>query len=379
MSPRRSSVLLTLAACLAWGPVEVSGQKLFVGVIGGTALTRDLRTLYQPVVVPGSPFRFDVEESGGRSVIAGATVEWNFSGPLSVEADGIYRRLKGANPTGPFKVVTWEFPILAKYRLDLGDWKPFVTAGPSFRTAGNLNTSDPSHFGMTAGLGFDAAIHRVKISPTVRYTRWAADKVDNRSQTETLRNQVELLVGLSPSTFSNLRPLGRRVSLGVMLGTNLTSDFRTRTFGSTTISRGPRSFIVGPTIEARVNEQLSVEASALHRPLRQVGSTTFPDGAHYDTVSTSPTWQFPVLAKYKLPLDVGDVRPFVEGGPSFRLTQVLLAGQSAVGLTAGAGAEGPWEDVTFAPRLRYTRRAQSPGSDEVSTRGKLDFLLGVTF
>jgi hypothetical protein len=69
---------------------------------------------------------------------------------------------------------------------------------------------------MTAGLGIERKVGGFNVAPRVRYTRWAADKVDNRFESETLRNQVEFLVSLSRAAETNWRPLGRRFSVGIL-------------------------------------------------------------------------------------------------------------------------------------------------------------------
>ena len=45
--------------------------------------------------------------------------------------------------------------MLAKYRFHWSKMNPFVELGPSFRTAGNLNGTNPSHYGFTSGLGVE--------------------------------------------------------------------------------------------------------------------------------------------------------------------------------------------------------------------------------
>ncbi len=61
----------------------------------------------------------------------------------------------------PFSVLTWEFPILAKYRWTTRRWAPIIY--------------NPSHFGITAGAGLEARTHGILISPTLPYTRWLKD------------------------------------------------------------------------------------------------------------------------------------------------------------------------------------------------------------
>jgi hypothetical protein len=145
-------------------------------------------------------------------------VEFGLPWHLSVEIDGLYRPLNftsaSVNPDGslnsvaPNTVVTWEFPVLAKYRFSLHVVKPFVEAGPSFRTSGNLNGASPSNHGFTIGAGVEGRLRKLRIAPTLRYTRWATDDLQcfvvprsgcssDVQQPLTLRNQAEFLVGFS--------------------------------------------------------------------------------------------------------------------------------------------------------------------------------------
>jgi hypothetical protein len=104
--------------------------------------------------------------------------------------------------------------------------QPFIKAGPSFRATGNLN-SNPSHLGVSAGVGFDVPFGRLKLSPEVRYTRWERDS--HPLTIASRPDQLELLVGLSYSGSSDARPFGTRLSIGALLGTNLLGDYYSTT------------------------------------------------------------------------------------------------------------------------------------------------------
>jgi hypothetical protein len=123
-------------------------------------------------------------------------VEIGISDKLSLEVNGLYRRLHLR--TGPDVVVTWEIPVLAKYKFNYSAVKPFVELGPSFRPTGNLNAY-PSHYGISSGAGVEAYMRRLRFTPTVRYTRWAADNrpFGSPEQPFTKLDQVEVLVGIS--------------------------------------------------------------------------------------------------------------------------------------------------------------------------------------
>src|ERR1019366_3770213 len=105
-------------------------QALSVGVIGGGSLTsavQDVTTRYR-----NSPFRSRVL-SRSRDWMAVALLELRFRSPFSVEVDGMYRELHMTwasvmpdgtlNSVSPSPVITWEFPVLAKYRFNWGNVK----------------------------------------------------------------------------------------------------------------------------------------------------------------------------------------------------------------------------------------------------------------
>jgi hypothetical protein len=136
-------------------------------------------------------------------------------------------------------VVTWEFPVLGKYRLhwarlDASKFEPFVEVGPSFRSTGNLN-ANPSHYGVAAGVGVDTYWKGFDIAPVLRYTRWAHDP-NEYGAAESKSDQLELLVAISwrPHTNSSASGLARsstgllpgsRFSMRLITGTNLVGDY----------------------------------------------------------------------------------------------------------------------------------------------------------
>lgn len=133
----------------------------------------------------GHASRVSVAERSFESAdkVALGLVELHLPLHWSVEVDGLYRTLHfttaGVEPNGtlnsvsPSPIVTWEFPVLVKYRFQFPKVKPFVEAGPSFRTAGNLNGTEPSHRGVTGGFGVEMHSHGLAIAPVLRYTHWA--------------------------------------------------------------------------------------------------------------------------------------------------------------------------------------------------------------
>lgn len=316
--------------------------------------------------------------SPSKDYLVGGMLELRVNPNWSFEVNGLFRQLSlnrvdvspdgSINTISPAPVVTWEFPLLAKYRLQTRQLRPFFEAGPSFRTAGNLNGTNPSHRGITAGVGVEMHWRTFAIAPAVRYTRWAIDNNFPNSGT-TAPNQVEFVVGFSRAATSVWRPSGKRVSLGVILGTSLSADFR-RTeqpgidlFGRPLTyfgSSGPRSLVVGPMVEVHLPRGFSVEVNALHRTLSTRLAATYSDGTPVPPRASSgtlgvgrlQTWEFPVLAKYTFAFH--EWKPFVGLGPSFRFTSRINE-SSPFGIAATTGIHLPLWKVRISPAIRFTR------------------------
>ncbi len=178
------------------GAWRVGNRALQFGLIGGTSFTGGVERRY-------ATERID-ERQGYVGGLAFEAEAWK---RLSFEVNGLYRPFRAAmvTPGGPggdyrfdFTIVTWEFPLLAKYTFrPQAKIRPFAEAGPSFRLAGNLNGSNPSMAGMTVGGGFQTNYGVMKISPALRYTRWADDRAPVSGGFLTKPNQVELLAGFT--------------------------------------------------------------------------------------------------------------------------------------------------------------------------------------
>jgi hypothetical protein len=101
-------------------------------------------------------------------------------------------------------LLSWNFPVLAEYHLAKLGRAPFVEAGPSFRVAGNLNGYNPSHFGVTAGVGAEVRKGWALLSIALRCTRWTKDGPPNSSLStggppdypRTNVNAVEIIGGI---------------------------------------------------------------------------------------------------------------------------------------------------------------------------------------
>jgi hypothetical protein len=112
-----------------------------------------------------------------------------------MEADALYRRVKYPSSG------SWEFPILAKYRLpSRGRAAPFAVGGASFQRndilhavqAGPADTTT----GMVFGAGVEAKLSVIRLVPEIRYTRWTGD-FSFRGANLVHRNQLEFLLGIT--------------------------------------------------------------------------------------------------------------------------------------------------------------------------------------
>jgi len=188
----RQRTLSLLMMCFGTLAIAQRPRQPRLGVVVGAPLTDDFR----PSSGPALPYTGEVKRSLDFPFVAGGMVEMPIAKHFSIQADGLYRRLR--YPNDPSVVVTWEVPVLAKYTLSSRTVTPFVEGGPSFRVAGNLNSSNPSHYGFTFGVGGDVRLRLLRISPGIRYTHWGADGPPRVFPlTLTRQNQVELLVGFS--------------------------------------------------------------------------------------------------------------------------------------------------------------------------------------
>lgn len=359
----------------------LSARKVSIGVIGGSSATGDFRTLRY-----SRPDFTEISESGSPSLIVGPTFEIALPRNWSIEVDALHRTLRykvrtdrpGGDvcPPGNFcggSVSTWQFPVLLKYTLPVSRWRPFLEAGPSFRTHSNPIGSRPSSYGITAGAGFDVPLGHFYLAPTVRYTHWGEDGLPFRP---TVRNQVELLAAFGYRTDNDLPRLrGRKVWFGVIAGVPLTNDFPPSRGGPTYSGEAKRvadfRSAAGLMTELTISRDLSVEVNGLYRRL------------HFENApEVVVTWEIPVLAKYTFAQ--APLRPFLEAGPSFRVTGNLNYTDPAhFGTSAGAGMEARWRRLRITPTLRYTRWAKDgqvrAASQTFTKRDQVELLFGFSF
>ena len=353
----RNAIFLSAVLTLPIYPQIVS-----VGAVAGTNITNDVSSLGGGGrnTIPGATQTL-LTDPGGRRLIIGLKLELRLPQNWGIEVNALHRKVQLTTTTifsppisrpdgsqfsilGPFTttLTSWEFPVLAKYRLPIPKLQPFLTAGPSFRPGG----TSLSQIGVTAGGGVAFQTGSLHIEPTLRYTRWSAS---NRYPIGGPNvNQVELLVGLdSPSREQGVRAFGRPLSVGLIAGVGLGADFKARNSFFTLPQSN--SGIYGILLEVALPKNLAIEGDGLYRPLH--GSTLQGSSrvqfAHL-------TWEFPVLLKYRFPT-VRTLRPFAEAGPSFRAEGNLnIRSVSHYGATVGAGVEWKLRRFRISPTFRYT-------------------------
>lgn len=378
---------------------DASAQRVSFGVVVGGYANRDFDSRYALTpafnrLVPA------ILQSDSGGYVVGPSFDVRLFPQLSLGVEALYKPLHYSVGVtfqngavigfAPATVVTWQFPVLAKYKFSLGGVRPFLEGGPSFRTTGNLNAANPSHFGVSAGVGAETEWRRLRIAPRVRYTRWAEDPL--RTSARTRADQLEFLAGFSYAPASDAHPLGRRISFGLVIGANMRDESTTITGAGTNPftgapipfqeSRGPRRLELGALVELALSPRFSIEGNAIARSFFTTRKVTREPGRTVTSLgSFALPWEFPLLVKYRLA--TRDWRPFLALGPSFR-----LQGRGHLwnyGATAGTGVEVNLKRIKVSPALRYTHwaadRSQVTGRPVPSSesRNRVDVLVGVSF
>jgi opacity protein-like surface antigen len=201
------------------GGAAAFDQNISIGMRAGVPIT-DL------VAAAQSP-NFGFNSSTPRYVI-GPTFEVRLPFGLGFHIDALYRKteLKGTgqvtNPDGTTSTVSfsdsfgfWQFPILLKYRLGAGSFRPFVSGGPTFGrltgiaevgkctiTLGDscaVETVERSRTGLALGAGLDVALPVVRLAPEIRYTHMGGAFLRSSPEgtLKSRQNQLEFLVGIT--------------------------------------------------------------------------------------------------------------------------------------------------------------------------------------
>ena len=168
-------------------------------------------------------------------------------------------------------------------------------------------------------------------------------------------------------------------------------------FNSTT-----NRYIVGPTAELHLPFGLGVEFDILYRRFDYQGSGTLA-GIVTSSSATGNAWEFPLLAKYRLPTKM--VHPYVDAGVAWDtlsgLTQTItntvtnhttttttstpaeLNTTATRGFVMGAGLSVKVLVIHVSPEIRFTRWGAQhfidPNGLLHSNLNQGEFLLGITF
>ena len=200
-----------------------SGQHLAVGVKGGVPL---LDAFEQTTSLPF----FQHYTFNTKRYMVGPSADVALPLRLRFEADAIYTRLDYDSTAMGIDTFTrsatransWQFPLLLKKEISLGRVRPFAEVGyglrhvtgtshivnivfPAFITDRTINSPELVHtwvngFVVGGGLAFQSG--PLKLSPEVRYTRWADPNFQsvNRSFESNL-NQADFLLGIAWTKF----------------------------------------------------------------------------------------------------------------------------------------------------------------------------------
>lgn len=379
------AVLPVLLATTAYG------QRLSFGAVGGTNITNNFPVTYS--YYPGDSFGNPPSEfwhqSGPRSFIFGASLEAYFNNQFSLEANVLHRPMKNRiiftshYPNGSqtvdnvyTAVRAWQFPVLFKWTVPVSyfsnEVRPFLAAGPAFRTQEDVLATEPSQFGFSAGAGLTIPWGRFRIAPTIRYTRWQRESIWPKYATKP--DQVEFLTSFSYETGPESRRIGgRKLEIGAILGLAFTDGIQESFWWDPNHEERLR-YLAGLTVQTNIARGWSMEIGAIYRPFRVKGEN--PDR---ETLHSVLTWQFPVLAKYSF--TNARWRPFVSGGPSFRLSGNLNGyDPSHFGVTAGAGMETIiGNGFRLAPAIRYTRWYPDANSFLRTNPNAVELVFGISF
>lgn len=385
---------MVMGIAVLLGPGLSFGQRASFGFIGGTNLTRDFPTSREFYEHPNFPNGLTILESFSdtRSFIAGLAVEVDLAGGLSFEGNALHRnlnwKLRSIFPDGSQRdetsatVSTWEFPLLLKYRIPTpGPVRPFLEAGPSFRTRHNPYPSEPSQIGATFGAGADFRVGRFRVSPTLRYTRWRSDNLPYPRR-ETRQDQVEFVTGVSYATsLPSWNVGGRKLRLGVIGGAPLTKGLKQFSQPYQRIEE-VQGYLGGLAVEIDLSRRFSVEVDGLYRPFQANIISQHTEFGESRFEFAIVTWQIPTLVKYRLQPE-RKIQPVIEAGPSFRLSGNLNGyNPSRYGMTVGGGAEVYYKALKIGPVLRYTRWAADAGRYQPDSRtvpNQVELLVAFTF
>ena len=141
-------------------------------------------------------------KSATKNFTIGPSAELLLPFGLGIEVDALYKRTSiEVNGAGASTASSWEFPLLAKFRLPGVGLRPYVAGGAAFRKFGELMHfavgPDRSTSGIVLGGGIELKVGRLRISPELRYTRWGSGETSGESVLRYNRNQADFLIGVT--------------------------------------------------------------------------------------------------------------------------------------------------------------------------------------
>lgn len=118
--------------------------------------------------------------------------------PLSLATFSVGPGLAGLLLTPSIQTIDcWQFPTLGIYKFRGSFARPYIEAGPTFRSTSSPLGSYLSNAGVTAGVGVATTVWKVRLSPEVRFVHWGHDAPGASILFASRRNQAQFLLGLS--------------------------------------------------------------------------------------------------------------------------------------------------------------------------------------
>ena len=176
-------------------PANAQDQLVSIGFKGGIPFTDALSTPAQPGTI------LQYAQSTNRYVL-GASVELHLPARFSVELDVLHSSFAYQNATNSVtqNPASWQFPLMAKYRIVPGAVQPYILGGVTFSRITNVSDlialKNRSGEGIVLGGGVEVHLGPLKVSPELRYNNWT-NKTFDISALQSNQNQLALLVGLT--------------------------------------------------------------------------------------------------------------------------------------------------------------------------------------
>ena len=149
--------------------------------------------------------------SGATQYTVGVMAELHLPLGFGVEGDILYNRFNFSteslvNSLSKSNSNSFEFPILLKYRLlSLGPVRPFIGAGPTFRSIQSVLRYDPRKMndsfgsGVVFAGGIEIKVLFLRIAPELRYTHWGSQSFLDGANVliQGKQSQGQFLVGIT--------------------------------------------------------------------------------------------------------------------------------------------------------------------------------------